>query len=133
MAGNAALQAAERARAMLAEAVSKRLEVPAHRLRFADKHVFDSAAPGKRVTFPEAICLAEAQFGTIGTVGPYTPPKSQALYKGGGVGPSPTYSYTAAVVEIVVDPVTGWITVPKVWIAHDIGRALNPPLVRGPG
>ncbi|HXZ20097.1 MAG TPA: molybdopterin cofactor-binding domain-containing protein, partial [Candidatus Acidoferrales bacterium] len=24
-----------------------------------------------------------------------------------------------------------WITVPKVWIAHDIGRALNPPLVRG--
>ena len=131
MAGNAALQAAERARAMLAEAVSKRFEVPQHRLRFVQKHVFDSAAPERRVSFPEAICLAEAQFGTIGTVGSYTPPKSSALYKGGGVGPSPTYSYTAAVVEAVVDPVTGWVTVPKVWIAHDIGRALNPPLVRG--
>src|SRR5206468_1026534 len=56
---------------------------------------------------------------------------SQALYKGGGVGPSPTYSYTAAVVEVAVNPLTGWITVPKIWIAHDIGRALNPPLVRG--
>jgi xanthine dehydrogenase molybdopterin-binding subunit B len=35
------------------------------------------------------------------------------------------------VVEVVVNPVTGWITVPKIWIAHDIGRALNPTLVRG--
>ena len=30
-----------------------------------------------------------------------------------------------------VDPDTGWIHVPRVWIAHDIGRALNPTLVRG--
>ena len=131
MAGNAALQAAERARELLAEAVAIRLEVPKERLRFADKHVFDSSATEKRVPFHEAVCLAEARFGTIGTVGSYTPPKSPALYKGGGVGPSPTYSYTAAVVEVAVNPVTGWITVPKIWIAHDIGRALNPPLVRG--
>ena len=34
-------------------------------------------------------------------------------------------------VEVAVNPVTGWITVPKIWIAHDIGRALNPTLVRG--
>jgi 4-hydroxybenzoyl-CoA reductase subunit alpha len=100
-------------------------------LRFADKRVFDSSAPEKGVTFAEAVCLAEARFGTIGTMGSYTPPKSPALYKGGGVGPSPTYSYTAAVVEVVVSPTTGWITVPKIWIAHDIGRALNPTLVRG--
>jgi 4-hydroxybenzoyl-CoA reductase alpha subunit len=131
MAGNAALQAAERAKSLLAEAVAERLGIPPDRLRFADKRVFDSAAPENGVTFQEAVCLAEARFGTIGTVGSYTPPKSPALYKGGGVGPSPTYSYTAAVVEVAVNPVTGWITVPKIWIAHDIGRALNPILVRG--
>ena len=131
MAGNAALQAAERAKALLVEAVAIRLDVPKERLRFAGKRVFDSAAPEKGVTFQEAVCLAEARFGTIGTVGSYTPPKSPALYKGGGVGPSPTYSYTAAVVEVAVNSVTGWITVPKIWIAHDIGRALNPTLVRG--
>ena len=131
MAGNAALQAAERAKAIVAEAVAERLEVPKERLRFADKRVFDSAAPEKGVTFEDAVCMAEARFGTIGTVGSYTPPKSPALYKGGGVGPSPTYSYTSAVVEVAVNPTTGWITVPKVWIAHDIGRALNPTLVRG--
>jgi 4-hydroxybenzoyl-CoA reductase subunit alpha len=32
---------------------------------------------------------------------------------------------------VEVDPETGWITVPRVWIAHDVGRALNPTLVRG--
>jgi 4-hydroxybenzoyl-CoA reductase subunit alpha len=131
MAGNAALQAAERAKSIIADAVAERLTIPKDRLSFADKRVFDSAAPEKSFTFAEAVCLAEARFGTIGTVGSYTPPKSPALFKGGGVGPSPTYSYSAAVVEVVVNPVTGWITVPKIWIAHDIGRALNPTLVRG--
>ncbi len=131
MAGNAALQAAERGKALLAEAVALKFEVPKERLRFAGKRVFDSAAPDEGVSFAEAICLAEARFGTIGTVGSYTPPKSPALYKGGGVGPSPTYSYSAAVVEVGVNPLTGWVQVRKVWIAHDIGRALNPTLVRG--
>jgi CO/xanthine dehydrogenase Mo-binding subunit len=77
------------------------------------------------------VCLAEAQFGTIGTTGSYTPPKSAAQFKGGGVGPSPTYSYSAAVVEVAVDQTTGWIDVPRVWIAHDIGQSVNPTLVRG--
>ena len=131
MAGNAAIQAAERAKAMLAEAVAKRLEVPKERLCFAENRVFDSSAPEKSVSFQDAVCLAEAQFGTVGTVGSYTPPKSPALYKGGGVGPSPTYSYSVAVVEVEVNQATGWIAVPKVWIAHDIGRALNPALARG--
>jgi len=97
----------------------------------ADGRVFDASDPSKGMTFQEAVCVAEAAVGTIGTTGSYTPPKSAAHYKGGGVGPTPTYSYTAAVVEAEVDPETGWITVPRVWIAHDIGRAINPTLVRG--
>ncbi len=131
MMGNAAIQAAERARDILAAAVSAKMEVPVGRLVFADRRVFDSQNPEKGVTFQEAVCIAEARVGTIGTTGSYTPPKSAALFKGGGVGPSPTYSYTAAVVEVEVDPENGWVTVPRVWIAHDIGCALNPTLVRG--
>jgi 4-hydroxybenzoyl-CoA reductase subunit alpha len=131
MMGNAAIQAAERARDLLADAVSKKLSIPKERLVFADRRVFDTESPDTGVTFAEAVQLAETTFGTIGTTGSYTPPKPAAHFKGGGVGPSPTYSYTAAVVEVDVDPETGWIRVPRVWIAHDIGRALNPPLVRG--
>jgi 4-hydroxybenzoyl-CoA reductase subunit alpha len=131
MMGNAAIQAAERARDLLAEAVSRKTGIAKDRLVFADRRVFDSADPGTGVSFVEAVCLAEAAFGTIGTTGSYTPPRSAARFKGGGVGPSPTYSYTAAIVEVEVDPSTGWIVVPRVWIAHDIGRSINPTLVRG--
>ena len=131
MMGNAAIQAAERAREPLASAVAERLEVPKDRLVFADGRVFDRENPDRGLSFSEAVCRAEARFGTIGATGSYTPPRSAARYKGGGVGPSPTYSYSAAVVEVEVDPASGWIHVPRVWIAHDIGRALNPVLARG--
>jgi CO/xanthine dehydrogenase Mo-binding subunit len=131
MMGNAAIQAAERARDLVADAVSHKLQVPKERLVFAERRVFDAENPSTGVGFAEAVCLAETAFGTIGTTGSYTPPRSAARFKGGGVGPSPTYSYSAAVVEVDVDPATGWIHVPRVWIAHDIGRSLNPVLVRG--
>jgi 4-hydroxybenzoyl-CoA reductase subunit alpha len=131
MMGNAAVQAAERARDLLADGVSRRLAVPKDRLVFADRRVFDTENPSTGVTFAEAVSIAEATFGTIGTTGSYTPPRSAARFKGGGVGPSPAYSYSAAIVEVDVDPSSGWIHVPRVWIAHDIGRALNPTLVRG--
>jgi 4-hydroxybenzoyl-CoA reductase subunit alpha len=131
MMGNAAIQAAERARDLVADAVARKLEISKARLVFADRRVFDAEDAANGVSFAEAVCLAETMFGTLGTVGSYTPPKSAARFKGGGVGPSPTYSYSAAIVEVDVDPSTGWILVPRVWIAHDIGRALNPTLVRG--
>ena len=131
MMGNAAIQAAERAKALLAAAASKKLQVPAERLGFADRRVFDVEDPAKAMTFQEAVVAAEVEHGTLGTTGSYRPRRSPARYRGGGVGPSVAYSYTAAVVEVEVDPATGWVKVPKVWIAHDIGRALNPVLARG--
>ncbi len=131
MMGNAAIQAAERARDLLAGAVSRKLTVPKDRLVFADRRVFDAADPAAGVSFAEAVCLAETMHGTIGTTGSYTPPRSAARFKGGGVGPSPTYSYSAAIVEVDIDESSGWVHVPRVWIAHDIGRSLNPTLVRG--
>ena len=131
MAGNAAVQAAERSRELLAEAVAARLEIPADRLVFAQGRVFDAEDHETGMSFQEAVIVAEAKFGTLGTVGSYTPPRSPGRYRGAGVGPSPTYSYTAAVLEVEVDPVTGMYRPVHVWIAHDIGRALNPVLVLG--
>ena len=131
MMGNAAIQAAERAKALLAEAAALKLGVPAERLAFAERRVFDVERPETGLTFQEAVVAAEARHGTLGTTGSYRPPRGAARYRGGGVGPSAAYSYTAAVVEVEVDPATGWVRVPKVWIGHDIGRVLNPVLARG--
>ncbi len=83
------------------------------------------------VTFAEAVVLAESKFGTIGTVGSYTPPRSPGKFKGAGVGPSPAYSYSAAIAEVDVDAETGIVTVERVWIGHDIGQSINPMLVMG--
>jgi 4-hydroxybenzoyl-CoA reductase alpha subunit len=131
MTGNAAVQASERARDILADAVSRKLDVPKSRLVFADRRVFDTEAPDRGVTFAEAVQIAEGMFGTVGTTGSYTPPRSPGRYKGAGVGPSPAYSYSAAVAEVEVDPETGIVRVPKIWIAHDVGQSINPLLVIG--
>ena len=113
MAGNAALEAARKMRALLVEAV----EASGH--KYGD------------VSFEEASVLAEARFGTLTTAGSYTPPKIAGPYKGSGVGPSPAYSYTACVVDLDADARTGIARVNKIWIAHDVGRAINPLLVEG--
>ena len=131
MTGNAAIQAAERARDLLAQAAAEKLEVPASRLAFADRRVFDMENPEKGMSFVDAVWLAEAKFGTLGTTGSYTPPKAPGKFKGSGVGPSPTYSYCAAVAEVDVNPETGWVTVDRIWMAHGGGQAINPVLVIG--
>jgi 4-hydroxybenzoyl-CoA reductase alpha subunit len=131
MSGNAAIQAAERVKALIAQAAAESLETLPDNVAFAQGQVFRADEPSKGMRFREAVELAEAKFGTLGAVGSYSPPKAPGRFKGAGVGPSPAYSYTACVVEAEVDPGTGWITVPKVWIAHDIGQAINPVLARG--
>src|ERR1043165_8020947 len=131
MTGNAAIQAAERARELLTIAVAEKLSVPFENLSFAERRVFDVENPDVGVTFAEAIVLAESKFGTIGTVGSYSPPRSPGKFKGAGVGPSPAYSYSAAVAEVDVDPSTGIVSVERIWIAHDIGKSINPVLVMG--
>ncbi len=131
MVGNAAREAAERARELVARAVAERLELPLERLAFAEGRVFDASEPEKGLSFMEAVIVAEARFGTLATTGSYTPPRSPGKYRGAGVGPSPAYSYTAAVVEVEVDPGTGLFNVEHVWVAHDIGRAINPVLAMG--
>ncbi|MGH7264212.1 MAG: molybdopterin cofactor-binding domain-containing protein, partial [Candidatus Rokuibacteriota bacterium] len=131
MSGNAALQAAERARELLVQALAEKWKVPGSRIALAEGRALDVEDPERSIPFAEAVVVAEAKFGTIGTVGSYTPPASPGRYKGAGVGPSPAYSYSAAVVEVTVDPETGESRVEEVWIAHDIGKAINPVVAIG--
>ncbi len=131
MSGNAAIQAAERARDQVASAVASKLGVPASRLTFAHRRVFDLQDAETGMSFAEAVQLAESKFGTVGSTGSYTPPRSPGRYKGAGVGPSPAYSYSCAIAEVEVDPETGIVRVPKIWLAHDVGQSINPTLVIG--
>jgi len=62
----------------------------------------------------------------------YTPPPTDALDPETGAGqPNFSYGYMAQAVEVSVDIETGHIRVDRVTSAHDVGRAINPSLVRG--
>ena len=131
MAGNAAVQAAQRMRALIARAVAPRLGVPPEEVRFADGRVAAAGDGARSLRWQEACTVAEAVHGTLSASGAYTPPKLAGPYRGSGVGPSAAYSFSACVAEVAVDEETGEVQVEKVWLAHDIGRALNPLLVAG--
>jgi 4-hydroxybenzoyl-CoA reductase subunit alpha len=89
--------------------------------------------PKDSLTFEEAVVAAIDFHGALTGTGSYAPPPEArgGKHKGGGVGPSPAYSYSAQVAEVSVDEDTGEVTVHKVWAAHDCGRALNPVSVEG--
>jgi 4-hydroxybenzoyl-CoA reductase subunit alpha len=89
--------------------------------------------PKDHMSFEEAIVAAIDFHGGLTGTGSYAPPVAArgGKHKGGGVGPSPAYSYSAQVAEVSVDEETGAVTVHKIWAAHDCGRALNPVAVEG--
>src|SRR6476469_6401376 len=89
--------------------------------------------PKDSMSFEEAVVAAIDFHGALTGTGSYAPPPEArgGKHKGGGVGPSPAYSYSAQVAEVSVDEDTGEVAVHKVWAAHDCGRALNPVAVEG--
>ncbi|MEZ4253677.1 MAG: molybdopterin cofactor-binding domain-containing protein, partial [Polyangiales bacterium] len=80
----------------------------------------------------EAFQLAEAEHGLLTAAGNYrTPTDRHGSYRGGTIGASPAYSFTAHVAEVEVDVETGEVRVERIWCAHDCGRAISRRLVEG--
>ena len=131
MTGHAAIEAARRLKPLLLDRAAEKLQVPVERLAMAHRKIFDREHPEVSMDFAEAVVLAEARHGTLGSTGSYTPPCSPGRYKGTGVGPSATYSYSACALELEVDPETGWVKIHQIWIAHDVGKPINPLLAIG--
>jgi CO/xanthine dehydrogenase Mo-binding subunit len=133
MAGNACLKAAREIAQTIKKAIARRWECSLDAIVLARGFASERGAKEPRsVPMAEASCWAETDSGTLGSVGHYNTPKDgHGDYRGATIGASPTYSFTAHVAEVHVDPKTGVTTVDRIWIAHDCGRALNPMLVAG--
>jgi CO/xanthine dehydrogenase Mo-binding subunit len=125
MAGNAALMAARKMRAILVGVAAEQMGCRTSEVEVCDGKVGEFA-------FEDVAVLAQERLGVLSTHGTYAPPSGlSGSYKGAGVGPSPAYSYSAAVVDLDVDPRSGEIALNKVWLAHDIGRSINVLAVKG--
>jgi 4-hydroxybenzoyl-CoA reductase alpha subunit len=132
MAGNAAIAAARKLKTQLFEVASEHLHTPVERLHAAGGLIFDESDPGITLPFVTAVRMAEARFGALVAAGSYAPPEGiHGDYKGAGVGPSPAYSYSTCVAKVAVDIETGEVVVEKLWLAHDVGQAINPLLAAG--
>jgi 4-hydroxybenzoyl-CoA reductase alpha subunit len=132
MVGNACLDAARTLRTRVQEAVAERWGCAPSQVLLAGGLACCSSAPDQlSMSVKEAFQVAEARHGTLGSVGWYQSPKLGGDYRGGTIGASPAYSFTAHVVECTCDPETGFVRVDRAWIAHDCGRALNPVTVEG--
>jgi 4-hydroxybenzoyl-CoA reductase alpha subunit len=132
MVGNACLDAARRLRELIAGTLAERWGVPKGEIVLAGGVACATSDPRERaMSVKEAFQAAEAKHGTLGSVGWYQSPKLGGDYRGGTIGASPAYSFTAHVAEVDCDAETGIVTVKDIWVAHDCGRALNPVNVEG--
>ncbi|HEY7664105.1 MAG TPA: 4-hydroxybenzoyl-CoA reductase subunit alpha [Xanthobacteraceae bacterium] len=133
MVGNAALDAAQSLKRVLVAAAARKLEARPEEIECLGE-VYRAGAQDKGLTFNEVVSEALKDTGTITVTGNYsTIPASHGgkKYRGAAIGGTMGYSYSAQVVEVSVDADTGVVSVDKVWVAHDCGKALNRLTVEG--
>ncbi len=133
MVGNATVAAAENLKRRLAAAAARALDCAPEDIEI-EGETFRASSQDQGLDFDEVVTAALKEAGTITVSGNYsTPPEAQGgkAYRGATVGSTVAFSYAAQVVEVSVDEETGQVTVEKVWVAHDCGKALNRLAVEG--
>lgn len=131
--GNAAIDAANALRRLLIEAAARKFSASPEDVECAGGVFRVVRGEQPSLPFAQVAKLALVDQGTITAKGTFTcPPEAQGgKHRGGAVGSTMGFSYTAQVVEVTVDESSGSVTVDKVWAALDCGHAINPLAVEG--
>jgi len=129
--GNAVIQAAKEARAVMMEAAAEELEVNAADLETDGKgNIFVRGAPSRSISTGEACGAAQFKQGkTVSGRGIFLIPMSDVDPETGEMTPVSCYAHAALVVDIEVDDETGEVDVKQMNSAYEVGRALNPRMV----
>jgi 4-hydroxybenzoyl-CoA reductase subunit alpha len=131
--GNAAIDAANKLKALLLAAAARRLDAEPGDIECLGE-LYRAGAQDRGLSFEEVVNEALKDSGTITVTGTYsTIAESHGgkKYRGAAIGGTMGYSYSAQVVEVTVDEETGQVAIDKVWVAHDCGKALNRLSVEG--
>lgn len=130
MAGNAAKHAAENLKKLIVDSIIKKFEISTDELNFEDDRVFSNDKT-VNLNWVDAIEIATRKVGALTVSGFYNSPKLGGTFKGAGAGLSPSYSFGSVIVEVKVNPKTGFVDIMDVWGSHDCGLAINPLAVEG--
>lgn len=133
MVGNACLDAANKLKQILVEAAARRLQVAPDQVECMGESYQVAGDPSRAIGFGDAAAEALVDTGTLHVKGTFTCPVEfqGGKHRGGAVGSTMGFSYAAQAVEVTVDPVTGRVSIDKVWAALDCGYAINPLSVEG--
>ena len=96
--------------------------------------IFRVAGQDPGLPFNEVVKAALIDTGPITVKGTFTSPPEfmgDKKVRGSAIGATMGFCYAAQVVECSVDEITGKVTAEKVWVAVDVGRAINPLAVEG--
>ncbi len=129
--GNAVIEAAQEARAVMLEAAAEELEVDAGDLVTDGRgSIHVKGAPSRAITTMAACQAAQFRQGrTVSGRGIFLIPLSEVDPDTGEMTPVSCFAHAAMLVEVEVDDETGEVRVLDMQSAYEVGRALNPRLV----
>ncbi len=131
--GNAVRLACEDARRQIFEIASDMLEAAEEDLELEDGKVFVRGSPSRAVPLRNVIRMGLLKGKNVighGSFGPNVDQTREWIKNPKGQLAA-AFSYGSAVVEVEVDPETGFVRVLDAWVAHDCGKAINPKEVEG--
>ena len=132
VAGNSALGAARKLKQQILELASNHLEAPPEILALQNRQVICREDPGQRIPIDKL--LRKAHFsvgGTMLTAEHFYDPANENLDREFKGNLSMTYTFGAHGVRVRVDQETGKVEILNYVAAHDVGRAINPLLLKG--
>ncbi len=131
--GNAVKAAAVEARQAMLEVAAEELEASvADLVTDGEGNVMVAGAPSRSLRIADVASAAQFTYGrTISGRGSWMKPKSPVDPETGAMDPDSTEAHACTVAEVEVDTETGEVAVLSIRSAYEVGRQVNPALVRG--
>ncbi len=131
--GNAVIMAAKEARKAMMEVAADELEVSPDDLETDGQgNIFVKGSPDRSINIVNLALAAHFKYGkTVSGRGIYIKPKSDVDPETGKMDPDSTEAHACTVAEVEVDTETGQVNVLSIKSAYEVGRAVNPALVKG--
>lgn len=130
--GNAVIMAAREAREVMLEVAAMELEVDAQDLETdGSGFIRVQGAPDRNIHIADLALAAQFTHGrTLAGRGAFLKPRSYPVPETGEMNPDSCQAHACTVADIEVDDETGMVNVLRLFNVYEIGRAMNPAMVK---
>lgn len=130
--GNAVIMAANEAKRALMDVAAEEMEAAVEDLVIENGDIYVKGSPDHKTNIFNVALAAHFKHGkSISGRGIYLKPKSTVDPETGACDPDSTEAHATTVAEVEVDDETGEVRVLKLSSAYEVGRQVNPEMVKG--